>query len=129
MSITSEIILRRLTNFAQNSRKLTIQLPVNTYNKIYANQIIRSSSSPGANYIEAIDASSAKEFVLRLKICRKEIKETDYWLILIQDSNSTNKFVIHEIVKLRSEASELIRIFTYSIITSEKNQKIAKIRK
>ncbi len=47
-------------------------------------QIVRSSGSVGANYIEANEALSKKDFIMRIKICRKEAKESRYWLKLIE---------------------------------------------
>lgn len=129
MNITSSMLLERLTIFAQRCRNITIKLPSNSYNTVYSNQLNRSSSSPGANYIEAIEASSSKEFSLRLKICRKELKESDYWLTLIKTSNTDDAWIVSEATALRGEANELIKIFTASIITSERNQKINKMKK
>ena len=129
MAFTSKILLERLSTFANKCRVLTERLPKNSHNVIYCNQINRSSSSPGANYIEAIGASSSKEFILRLRICRKELKESDYWLDLIRTSNSNIPLAVKEVEYLKKEADELIRIFTSSIITSEKNNKIKKFSK
>lgn len=129
MTITTEALLNRLTTYADRCRKLSEKFPKISYNIIYGNQLNRSSSSPGANYIEAIDAASYKEFILRLKICRKELKESDYWLVLIQKSNSEGALIVKEADELRKECDELIRIFTSSIITSERNQKIRKFSK
>ena len=129
MNMTSEILLERLTVFTQKCRNLTTRLPRNSYNVIYSNQLNRSSSSPGANYIEAIEASSSKEFSLRLKICREELKESNYWLVLIKTSNLDDAWIVSEATTLRGEANELIKIFTASIITSERNQKINKMKK
>lgn len=129
MTLTSELLLERLTAFAQKCRDLTTKLPRNSHNIIYRNQLNRSSSSPGANYIEAIEASSSKEFALRLKICRKEIKESCYWLVLTKTSNPNCADVATKTDKLINEATELIRIFTASIITSERNRQINKMRK
>jgi len=126
---TPEILLKRLTNFANNCRRLILKLTRNEYNIAYSKQLIRSSSSPGANYIEAIEASSSKEFALRLKICRKETKESEYWLKLIQESNNTAPFIKENAATLIIEANELIKIFAASIITSERNQKIKKLSK
>lgn len=129
MNFTSKDLLHRLTIFAQKCRNLTLKLVLNPYNKIYSNQLIRSSSSPGANYIEAIEAASSKEFILRLKICRKEIKESGYWVVLIKTSNTDNLDALTTASALQREADELIRIFTASIITAERNQQIKKIKK
>ena len=53
-------------------------------------QLIRSSGSIGANYREANEALSRKDFLMRVKICRKEAKESHYWLRLICETNSMN---------------------------------------
>jgi four helix bundle protein len=70
-------------------------------------QVVRSAGSVGANYIEANEAVSRKDFVLRIKICRKEAKETRYWLMLLECSEelkSTKEGLIQE-------ATELMKIF------------------
>lgn len=129
MAFSPEILQNRLVKFAQRCRDLTSQIPKNSYNNIYSNQLIRSSSSPGANYIEAIEASSSKEFILKLKTCRKETKESNYWLLLIKSSNVDLSFVQNEALELIKEGEELVKIFTASIITCERNQKIKKMEK
>lgn len=123
---TSDMLVNRLSDFANKSRSLGILIPTNSYNNIYKNQLIRASSSPGANYIEAIEASSSKEFRLRLKICRKEVKEAKYWINLIKSSNRSNTLLLKRANILIRETIELVKIFTASIITSEKNEKIRK---
>lgn len=101
-------------------------MPKTTYNYEYGSQLIRSSASPGANYIEAVEASSRKDFIHRLKICRKEAKESIHWLVLIESANEELHEILEETKSLREEAQEFIRIFTSSILTSEKNGKIVK---
>jgi four helix bundle protein len=98
-------------------------LPNSSFNKEYISQLIRSSSSPGANYVEAIEAVSKKDFIHRLKICRKETKESIYWFDLLNNVNIDTK-LLKENNKLVTEARELIRIFTAAIIISEKNLQI-----
>lgn len=118
VQINSEILLSRFMDFGLECQKLTSTLSKTSYNQIYGKQLIRSSSSPGANYIEAIEASSRKEFILKLKICRREAKESIYWLDLIQNSNEGLQNKCEPLIK---EAQEFIRIFSSSILTSEKN--------
>ena len=86
---------------------------VNTLPKTMANveiikQVIRSSGSVGANYIEANEALSKKDFAMRVKICRKEAKESSYWFKLIElrgeDAEKRRQSLI-------SEATELTKIF------------------
>lgn len=72
-------------------------------------QVIRSSGSVGANYIEANEAFSKKDFVLRIKICGKEAKETIFWLNLIQVNNNDKLEKVKQ--ELIQEATELMMIF------------------
>jgi four helix bundle protein len=119
--INSEILYKRFLEFGLNCQKLVKSLPKTSYNLIYGNQILRSSSSPGANYIEAIEASSRKEFILKLKICRRETKESIHWLVMIKSSNEDIEEIGNECDKFIKEAQEFIRIFTSSVLTAEKN--------
>lgn len=85
---------------------------INTIRKTLANveiakQVIRSSGSVGANYIEANEAISKKDFIYRIKICRKEAKETTYWIKLLD----VNPDFYQEREKLIQESIELTKIF------------------
>jgi len=72
-------------------------------------QLIKSSGSVGANYIEANDSLSKKDFLMRIRICLKEAKETEYWLRLIHDTYpDEDKLTMSELIK---EAYELRLIF------------------
>lgn len=105
---------------------LVRKLPKTLYNDEYGRQLIRASASPASNYIEAMEASSRQEFIHRLKISRREAKESVQWLRLIQHSNKDMTNVFRESDALISEAREFIRIFTSSILTAEKNKKMKK---
>ena len=99
-----------------------IRLFVKTLKKTIANnedskQLVRSSGSTGANYIEANESLSKKDFVYRVKISRKEAKESGYWLRLINETNQLDNHSLAE--KLIQESIELKKIFS-SII--EKSQ-------
>ncbi|MFQ6083752.1 MAG: four helix bundle protein [Candidatus Aminicenantia bacterium] len=83
----------------------------------YGRQVIRSSGSVGSNYIEANEALSKKDFKMRIKICRKEAKESAYWLRLIIETN--DKKLEKEGRELLREAIELKKIFS-SIIEKSK---------
>jgi len=122
--MTSDELYDRLLFFAKKCQKLVKKLPNTNYNREYGDQLIRSSASPGSNYIEATEASSKKDFTYRLKICRKETKESIHWLHLIENANNELTMVHHETKELINEAKEFIRIFAASILTSERNQKI-----
>ncbi len=99
-----------------------IRIFVAGLNKTQANieddkQLIRSSGSIGANYIEANEALSKKDFIMRIKICRKEAKESRYWLRLVDTAGQRE--VEHERETLEGEARELTHIFG-SIVTKSK---------
>ena len=82
--------------------------PKTMVNSELVRQLIRSSGSVGANYIEAREALSKKDFAMRVKICRKEVKESAYWLKLldIRDDNIEKKRQA-----LLAESTELLKIF------------------
>jgi four helix bundle protein len=71
-------------------------------------QLVRSSGSVGANYIEANESLSKKDFLMRIKICRKEAKESAYWLKLSSPTKSNEETKL----KLMCESEELMKIFS-----------------
>ena len=86
------------------------KLPRTIGNIEYVKQGIRSSGSVGANYIEANEALGKKDFLMRIRICRKEAKESGYWLRLLIEINE-DKFR-EEGVALVDESIELKKIFS-----------------
>lgn len=82
----------------------------------YSKQVIRSSGSVGANYIEANEALSKKDFVMRIKICRKEAKESQYWLRLIVETNDEKQLAPGQ--ALMQEAEELKKILSAILLKS-----------
>jgi four helix bundle protein len=73
----------RTFNFAKDVREFVRQIPRTIANIEDTKQLVRASGSVGANYIEANESLSKKDFLMRIKICRKEAKESRYWLRLI----------------------------------------------
>jgi len=71
-------------------------------------QLVRASGAVGANYIEANEALSKKDFIMRIKICRKEAKESRYWLKLIEVNGEDAEKQKQSLIQ---EATELMRIF------------------
>lgn len=100
----------RSLQFAKTVTWFCKKLPRNISNIEYIKQVVRSSSSIGANYIEANESLSKKDFVMRVKISRKESKETIFWLRLLVDTN-TDEFA-PEGQKLIKEATELKKILS-----------------
>ena len=99
----------RTFKFAKDVIEFTKYLPKSIANIEIIKQLVRSSGSVGANYIEANESLSKKDFVMRIKICRKEAKESCYWLRLIID---TNPLIQEEGRILLKEATELKKIFS-----------------
>ncbi|MEA1956889.1 MAG: four helix bundle protein [Euryarchaeota archaeon] len=98
----------RTLKFAKEVIKFVKSLPKTIANIEIIKQLVRSSGSVGANYIEANEALSKKDFIMRVKICRKEAKESRYWLKLIEvngeDAEKQRQLLIQE-------ATELMKIF------------------
>jgi len=107
----------RTLEFSKKCADLCKLLPNTIENIEYTKQLIRSSGSVGANYREANEAISKKDFLLRLKICRKESKESNYWLKLILHCNQNFKQIILPLIQ---ESMELVKIFS-SIIDKNSN--------
>jgi four helix bundle protein len=81
----------------------------NFSNKIILSQLIRSATSVGANYHEASQCNTQKDFRHKIQYCRKEAKETIYWLRLLQSSNIDYNQAIESLMQ---ECTELLKIFS-----------------
>jgi four helix bundle protein len=90
-------------------------LPRTIANTETGKQLIRSAGSIGANYIEANEALGKKDFVMRVRIARKEAKETRYWLELVECSD----VLVAKQKTLIQEATELLKIMSAIILKSE----------
>lgn len=102
--------------FAKRVSAFVNLVPKNISNIEYCKQIVRSSGSVGANYIEANESLGKKDFLLHLKISRKEAKETRYWLNLITCDRNQEE----EKTELIQESTELMKIFGSIITKKEK---------
>ena len=96
----------RTLKFAKEVIHFVKGLPRSIANAEIAKQLIRSSSSIGANYIEANESLSKKDFLMRIKISRKESKESIYWLKLVETKDQEK-----DREALIGEATELMKIF------------------
>ena len=95
--------------FAKNVRVFVSNLPKTISNLEDGKQLVRYSGSVGANYIEANEALGQKDFLMRIKISRKEAKESRYWLELISVADNTLDKIR---LALLQEFTELIMIFS-----------------
>ncbi len=97
----------RTLEFAKNIRQFVKKIPRTISNIEDGKQLVRSSGSVGANYIEANESETKKEFKYRIIISRKEAKESRYWLCLIE----VNENLIKEKDIFIKESTELMNIF------------------
>lgn len=112
-------LLKRTKEFAIDCWRFCAKVPKSREYNAYVNQLIRSSSSVGANYRAAQRAKSTADFINKLKIVEEEADESLYWLEVFQEV--TNNFK-NEIEPLRKEGNELLAITVASINTARRNR-------
>jgi len=108
MTNTKYDLEERTAKFAQNIIVIMKKISPDTVNKPIISQLIRSSTSVGANYCEADDAESRLDFKHKIGICKKEARETKHWLRMLATSNPEIKEALKP---LWQEAKELNLIF------------------
>jgi len=116
----------RLTDYAVRIIKLSEALPDTKAGKHIASQILRSGTSPAPNYGEAQSAESSADFVHKLKISLKELRETEVWLKIIMKSTLIQ--TPSKLEPLIQETDELIAILFKSIETARSNNTKGKNR-
>ena len=99
----------RTLGFAKNVRAFLGKISKTSINIEDGKQLVKASGSVGANYIEANEALSKKDFTMRIKICRKEAKESRYWLRLVDTCSEME--LENDRQYLEKEATELMNIF------------------
>jgi len=109
----------RLIDFAANVILFTNHIEKSFAGNHLTGQIIRSSTSPALNYGEAQSAESNKDFVHKMGICLKELRETNNCLKIIERAKLHSNLKMLD--ELKVEVNELISIFVASIKTSKKN--------
>lgn len=112
----------RLINYAVRIIKLCEALPDSRTGKHICSQILRSGTSPAPNHGEAQSAESPADFVHKLKVCLKELRETETWLKIIMKAQLIQP--VSKIKPLLQETDELISILFRSIETAKKNAEI-----
>lgn len=111
----SEEMKRRTKLFAIDICRITTSLPDNQINRTFRNQIIRASSSVGANYRAARRANSTLDFINKLKIVEEELDESLFFLELLQEFNPNSETSIQLIY---TEGETLLKIIVSSIKSS-----------
>ena len=110
----------RLLEYAAMIIRVAERLPATRTGNHIAGQLLRSGTSPLSNHGEAEAAESRQDFIHKLSISLKELKESRRWLRLIH--KVMNSPSIPELAAALTETDELIRIFSTSIKTAEKNK-------
>ena len=115
----------RLIAFAVSMIKLSEKLPKTLAGNHLAGQITRSGTSPALQYGEAQSAESRSDFIHKMKIAAKELRETNNCLKII---NNMNWFQENSLISEQAECNELISIFVKSIATAQKNKELEKLK-
>ena len=117
--MTPEILLDRLITFAAITGKLADSLPDTRMGRHIGGQLIRCGTSPAPNYAEACAGESPNDFVHKLRVALKELREGETWLRIIIRSDLLPEPAVHAVL---DECVQLSKIIGASIVTVRKNQ-------
>ena len=115
----SHVLQDRLSNFAVKIISVADKMSKTKAGNHLANQILRSGTSPALNYAEAQGAESKKDFIHKMRIVLKELRETYVCLGIIQKAVLYEN--VEDLAKVIAEANELVSIFVASTKTAEKS--------
>ena len=121
--MTPDELVERLINFAARVGKVVDALPDTRMGRHIAGQLVRSGTSPAPNYEEGCAAESRADFVHKLSICLKELREPRRWIRLII---KTEMLPEHRMGELLDECNQLCNIIGQSIVTAKANRQKAK---
>lgn len=117
--MTSDELIERLINFAARVGKVVDALPDTRMGRHIGGQLVRSGTSPAPNYEEACAAESRADFVHKLSISLKELRESRCWIRLII---KTEMLPEHRMGELFDECNQLCNIIAQSIVTAKKRR-------
>lgn len=117
--MTSDELLERLIDFAVRVGKVVDALPDTRMGRHVAGQLVRSGTSPAPNYEEGCAAESRADFIHKLSICLKELRESRCWVRLII---KTDMLPEHRMVELLDECNQLCNIIGQSVVTAKENK-------
>lgn len=112
--MTEDELKQRLKSFAVRIVKMVDCMPDTISGRAIARQIVRSGTSPSANYRAACIGKSERDFINKLKIVEEELDETSYWLDIIEE---TEMIPVNRLAPLHKECKELLSIIVKSIVT------------
>ena len=117
--MTSDELIERLLTFAARIGKVVDALPDTRMGRHIAGQLVRSGTSAAPNYEEGCAAESRADFVHKLSICLKELRESRSWIRLIL---KTEMHPQHRVSELLDECGQLCNIIAQSIVTAKRNK-------
>lgn len=112
-----DVLLKRTKEIGLEVIALVDLLPSKSSANVLSRQIVRSSTSIGANYRAACRAKSTADFINKLKIVEEEADETIYWLEILEESKYLQS---HQVEKIKKETEEVLSMVVASIITLKK---------
>jgi four helix bundle protein len=114
--MTPDELAERLLEFAVRIGNVVNALPATRLGRHIAAQLVRSGTSPAPNYEEGCAAESRADFVHKLSICLKELRETRFWIRLIIKSNLLPET---KMVELLDECTQLCKVIAQSVVTAK----------
>jgi len=117
--MTSDELLDRLIDFAARIGKVVDALPDTRMGRHVAGQLVRSGTSPAPNYEEGCAAESRADFIHKLSICLKELRESRCWIRLIIKTEMLPEYRMGELL---DECNQLSNIIGQSVVTAKKNR-------
>ncbi len=118
--MTPDELVERLINFAARVGKVVDALPNTRMGRHIGGQLVRSGTSSGPNYEEACAAESRADFVHKLSICLKELRESRSWIRLII---KTEMLAEHRMSEVLDECNQLCNIVARSIVTAKETNR------
>ena len=112
----SQQLSDRILDYAVGVSRVVDELPDTRLGRHIANQLVRSGTAPAPNYEEARGSESRRDFIHKLSICNKELRESRCWLRLIRRSGIMSPEMTDSVLR---ESNELLSIFTSSILTAK----------
>ncbi|MGI9518246.1 MAG: four helix bundle protein [Pirellulaceae bacterium] len=120
-----EELAERPLDFAARAGKMVDALPETRMGRHIAGQLVRSATSPAPNYAEACAAESRRDFVHKLSICLKELRESRCWLRMIRKAELLTAARVNSLL---DECAQLCNIIGKSVVTAKSSQAANKTR-
>jgi four helix bundle protein len=115
-----EQLSERLLEFAARAARVVDALPETRLGRHVAGQLVRCGTSPGPNYEEACAAESRADFVHKLSICLKELRESRFWIRLVIKTELLRE---GKLTSLLEEATELCKVIGQSVVTAKQSSR------